>query len=381
MIRFGFRSGNAVKILPARFLFPMTSRMASPSPVWHTSTLYTPARHGASVTRNKRKKGVSKKGKTTNKIRPADHITHNAVLFDGEAEDEEVETREVLETLQETEDIINEGYEDPDHQSGKNGLEGIEEGEEDAVERQDRTLKEMVAEENPTVFNNEKEEGETDTFQSKYLKDCFPELALEYDKSNEKDVEDVFIDDPAIAAWKCPKCTHVWRCGIFVRCALKNGCPTCYASSHPTIAQKRPDLALLYDRSKNNPFETPETLEVGSRKLVFWRCAQCSQSYQARVKDRCAEKSKCPSCSLTTLQSHNDLRHEENTLLQEWHPLKNGDLRLDQIQPTDYKTKIWWLCTTCGHDWEASVATRLSRRGSAKGKKCPVCSAKAKAEN
>ena len=48
----------------------------------------------------------------------------------------------------------------------------------------------------------------------------------------------------------------------------------------------------------------------------------------------------------------------------EWHPTKNGDLTPDQITPGS-KKKVWWL-GKCGHEWDATVA---SRTGSSRG--CP----------
>ena len=51
----------------------------------------------------------------------------------------------------------------------------------------------------------------------------------------------------------------------------------------------------------------------------------------------------------------------------EWHPEKN------QHQPTYYKKsagdKVWWLCSTCSHEWPAQIRNRTIRKSG-----CPACS-------
>ncbi len=45
----------------------------------------------------------------------------------------------------------------------------------------------------------------------------------------------------------------------------------------------------------------------------------------------------------------------------EWHPTKNGQLTPSDVLPGS-NAKVWWLCSSCGHDWETQVNSR-SRRG------------------
>lgn len=215
-----------------------------------------------------------------------------------------------------------------------------------------------------------------DIADSKYIADALPELAAEYSAAgrvNEVPVEEVKMDSAAVASWRCPRCEGVWRSAVFVRCTLKNNCPTCTAARHPSVAVSRPDLVALWDASRNDPFVCPQECPADSSKTVHWLCPTCTQSFPARVKDRVTDKTLCRTCALMHLQSADVLAQEESALLQEWHPIKNGDLRLDQVQPTDTKTKIWWLCSHCGHDWEATLSSRLSRSRRSRGRACPVC--------
>ncbi|CBZ23810.1 conserved hypothetical protein [Leishmania mexicana MHOM/GT/2001/U1103] len=215
---------------------------------------------------------------------------------------------------------------------------------------------------------------------NRYLALAFPELAAEYaaagDGANAIPVNEVMTDSAVVAAWRCVKCDHVWRSGVFVRCILKNGCPQCAANRTSTLAKARPDLLQLWDYNRNNPFLKPAEISADSKESVFWNCPMCRESYAARVKDRALDKVRCPSCALLRSQSAGVLASEESVVLQEWHPLKNGDLHIEQLSPTDTKTKVWWLCAGCGHEWEASLTARLARWGRSRRGLCPVCHGK-----
>ncbi|KAL7706772.1 putative Zinc-ribbon domain containing protein [Lotmaria passim] len=218
---------------------------------------------------------------------------------------------------------------------------------------------------------------------NKFLAVAFPELAAEYSaagpQANAVPVDEVKVDSAEVAAWRCPRCTRTWRCGIFVRCILKNECPHCAAEHRVTMATVRPDLLQLWDHNRNDPFLKPAEVEASSKAVVYWICPTCRESYTARVRDRVTDKAQCPSCALLRSTSADALGAEASVVQQEWHPLKNGDLRLDQLSPTDRKTKVWWLCAACGHEWETSLASRLSRRRH-KGGVCPACHGKGVAE-
>lgn len=54
-------------------------------------------------------------------------------------------------------------------------------------------------------------------------------------------------------------------------------------------------------------------------------------------------------------------------LLQEWHPVKNGDLTPRDIAGKSSKN-VWWICSK-GHEWNCSVWSR-----SVRGSGCPFCS-------
>ena len=55
-----------------------------------------------------------------------------------------------------------------------------------------------------------------------------------------------------------------------------------------------------------------------------------------------------------------------------WHPYRNGNLTPDMFT-IHSGVKIWWLCSECGHEWEAAIATRTSGVG------CKLCGYKKRA--
>jgi hypothetical protein len=56
-------------------------------------------------------------------------------------------------------------------------------------------------------------------------------------------------------------------------------------------------------------------------------------------------------------------------LWEEWHPMKNGDLRPENLTAGSNR-KVWWVCRK-GHEWQAVVSNRTYRTGL-----CPYCTNK-----
>ena len=56
-------------------------------------------------------------------------------------------------------------------------------------------------------------------------------------------------------------------------------------------------------------------------------------------------------------------------LICEWHPTKNGKLRPENFSKGDH-TKIWWICSKCGYEWQTKIYVRCNGYG------CPMCNRK-----
>ena len=57
-------------------------------------------------------------------------------------------------------------------------------------------------------------------------------------------------------------------------------------------------------------------------------------------------------------------------IAKEWHPTKNGSLLPSQVIAGSHK-KVWWICNR-GHEWDASIGSRLGTKNR-KGTGCPIC--------
>ena len=62
-------------------------------------------------------------------------------------------------------------------------------------------------------------------------------------------------------------------------------------------------------------------------------------------------------------------------IVSEWHPTKNGDLKPEDFTHASHKL-VWWLCPK-GHDYDASISDRTSKRRQG----CPYCSGKRVSED
>ena len=77
----------------------------------------------------------------------------------------------------------------------------------------------------------------------------------------------------------------------------------------------------------------------------------------------------CPYCAgRKVLVGFNDLATTFPKVAEQWHPTRNGDKK-----PQDYTygsdEMICWLCPECGHEWEAIISSRCSKKACG----CPCC--------
>ena len=109
----------------------------------------------------------------------------------------------------------------------------------------------------------------------------------------------------------------------------------------------------------------PHILSHGSTKRVGWICSK-GHNYMARIDHRFIMGSGCPYCAgKMPIVGENDLATTNPDLAKEWHPTKNNLLPY-QLKAGSSK-KVWWLCPHCGHEYQATVYSRV------KGGGCPNC--------
>lgn len=119
---------------------------------------------------------------------------------------------------------------------------------------------------------------------------------------------------------------------------------------------------------KNLPL-IPETVSYGSKRRVWWRCAN-GHSWQAAVHTRSGSGTGCPYCSgRRAISGETDLATRYPDLAAEWHPTRNGDLSPADVLPGSHRL-VWWQCEH-GNEWRAQIKSRVAGTG------CPVCSNRA----
>jgi hypothetical protein len=120
-------------------------------------------------------------------------------------------------------------------------------------------------------------------------------------------------------------------------------------------------LAKEWHLSKNGNL-TPEDVTHKSNRKAWWLCDK-GHEWEAVISSR--SKSGCPYCSGNRVTKETCLAAKNPLLASEWHPIKNGKLRAEDVTSGCSK-KVWWQCDK-NHEWEAVVSSRSAGRG------CPYC--------
>lgn len=115
---------------------------------------------------------------------------------------------------------------------------------------------------------------------------------------------------------------------------------------------------------------TPFDLKPYSTRKVWWLGA-CQHSWWAAISARTSTGTRCPVCAgKMVLIGVNDLATTHPAVASEWHPERNGELTPQRVSRGSTK-KVWWFRPKCGHEWEATVLSRVSQRQG-----CAVCAGK-----
>lgn len=177
--------------------------------------------------------------------------------------------------------------------------------------------------------------------------------------------------------WKCSN-GHSWQMEVHHR-TNGRGCPFC---NHKRVLKGFNDLTTLFPEiaaewhPTGNPDKNIDDYVQGSATRIQWQCKTCQHSWIATIRARTQRKSGCPECAKkirgqTRKQTNLATRKPiDNPLL-----LKEWDYQKNPKPPSEYlpgsNEKVWWKCSTCGHEWEALISNRaLSGRG------CPCCANK-----
>lgn len=180
--------------------------------------------------------------------------------------------------------------------------------------------------------------------------------------------QDVFAHSDKKAWWQC-KNGHEWRTSVSRRTA-GNECPFCgnkiILPGFNDLATTNPELLAAWDYEKNEI--KPTEVFAGTNKKVYWFCEK-GHSYQARIANR-VNGNGCPYCAgKHPVKGENDLLTVAPALSAEWNYERNKSLSPEEFTSGSNK-KVWWKCSKCGEEWEATICSRYIGRG------CPYCAGK-----
>lgn len=166
--------------------------------------------------------------------------------------------------------------------------------------------------------------------------------------------------------WQCKE-GHSWQAMVYTRTGSGVGCPACAGKvvqvGKNDLATLYPDLARQWHPTKNGNL-IPKQVVPGSHRVVWWICEK-GHEWRAQIKSRVSGCGYPVCAGRQVVAGENDPAIQFPAIAAQWHPTKNGHLTPDQISPGTAR-KIWWLCEK-GHEWQPSVASRVSGCG------CPVC--------
>ena len=209
-----------------------------------------------------------------------------------------------------------------------------------------------------------------------------PTLALEwnYNKNALLTPDKVAYQSNKKVWWICPKCSYEWDATVNNR-NRGNGCPCC---SNQVVVYGKNDLftcnkslADEWNFEKNDSL-TPDKIVYKSGKKVWWRCKKCNHEWKTTVASRangagcpkCGKKKQLESFHKNVISKRGSLSERYPKLLNEWLYIKNNRISPEEVMPGSNE-KVWWKCSKCGHEWEATIHSRACS-----GVGCPVCANK-----
>ena len=126
-----------------------------------------------------------------------------------------------------------------------------------------------------------------------------------------------------------------------------------------------PELAREWHPTKNGDL-TPSQVACQSNKSVWWIDSK-GHEWKATISSRSSGRG-CPYCSGNkVLAGFNDLQTTNPDLAEEWNWARNKELSPASVTAGSNK-KVWWI-GPCGHEWEATIASRSKIHSG-----CPYCS-------
>lgn len=139
------------------------------------------------------------------------------------------------------------------------------------------------------------------------LKKAYPQICQEWNyELNEKAPDEYTPVSGQVVWWTCGKCKTNYKMAISARTTRFCGCPNCSKEKARTnrmssilqtqgsLSETFPELLQEWNFEKNTI--SPQNVVSGSATKVWWLCNVCGNEWQAEIRSRTKQKSKCPKC-------------------------------------------------------------------------------------
>lgn len=183
--------------------------------------------------------------------------------------------------------------------------------------------------------------------------------------------------------WKCSNCSNIWTATLDSRTSRGVSCSSCVPFEKSVVALY-PKIASEIIQNYTNPDKELRFIAGKAKDRIRLKCSNCCHEWDSTIGSQSKISGiRCPICrkqppkeKLSVFcECGNDCFYpilkpaklKESaaelfpSLLDEFHPTKNGCFDLSKVQP-GYSKKIWWKCNK-GHEWEGTVQNR-TRLGS-----------------
>lgn len=204
----------------------------------------------------------------------------------------------------------------------------------------------------------------------------YPQIAAEWSYSKNRETPDqVMPGSNKRIWWKCCTCGHEWVAQPNHRVFRQAGCPACsgrVATLEENLLVANSKLCKEWNVVRNK--KSPSEYRPLSSQKAWWICSTCGYEWSAKISER-SKGTGCPCCAgKKVLKGVNDLATLRPKLVEEWDYERNPDISPTDVTMGTHK-KVWWKCSECGREWQASISNRSKGRG------CPMCARKATTES
>ena len=146
--------------------------------------------------------------------------------------------------------------------------------------------------------------------------------------------------------------------------------PSAAGPAGPDLSLLKPQLQKQWHHDKNQHLGSTQ-ISSNSGLRVWWTCDQCPcglpHEWLAKINSRQGMANQCPFCTNRKLCHHKSLLTVAPSVASYWDTAKNGVTADHVVAGSD--TRRHWLCPTCSHSWQATVATKVGDNSG-----CPKCS-------